>query len=265
MFWMAMETVKGVLVLSVAKLVGKTNLQEGMLSMEVMEPMGAGLQEPVVICFPLVMGVAGRVRAQKLMKLFPEVMEATWPASARDCPLFKNPVLMTELSRVKEFWMLLLSAVAVPVAVSVALEPPVATKLLPEEDAVELAAVEVDPVLDEADVEVDEDALELLDPLWCFPLPFLAAAEELEEAAEPDEEEPVSARLFPEDPEDDDEEDDLEVEVFSAADTVTVLVTTVLAGQSAALKGAALADKAVTAKVTKRRVFEENMLKGWLK
>jgi len=197
------------------------------------------------------------------MKLFPEVMEATWPASARDCPLFKNPVLRTEGSRVKEFWMSLLPAVAVPVEAvpveAVALEPPVATKELPVEEVVELAAVEVevDPVLavdplEEAEVEVEVDALELLDPLWwwCF-FPFLAAVEELAVEAEPEEEpaEPVSARLFPDeedddpeddDPEDDDPEDDdddepddLEVEVFSAADTVTVLVTTVLAGQSA--------------------------------
>jgi hypothetical protein len=38
--------------------------------------MGAGLQEPVAICFPLVMGRLGTVK-QKLMKLFDDVREAT--------------------------------------------------------------------------------------------------------------------------------------------------------------------------------------------
>ena len=45
-----------------------------------MTPIGAGLQEPVVICWPFVIGRLGTV-AQKLMKLFVDVSEATWPAS----------------------------------------------------------------------------------------------------------------------------------------------------------------------------------------
>lgn len=59
-------------------LAGKTNLADGMLSTDGMVPMGAGLHEPVVICFPLVMGRFGTVR-QKLMKLLVDVREATWP------------------------------------------------------------------------------------------------------------------------------------------------------------------------------------------
>ena len=55
---------------------GKVNLAEGMFSLEGSIPMGAGLQEPVTICFPLVMGRLGTV-AQKLMKLFDDVREAT--------------------------------------------------------------------------------------------------------------------------------------------------------------------------------------------
>ncbi len=43
-----------------------------------MTPIGAGLQEPVVICWPFVMGKLGSVR-QKLMKLFDEVREAICP------------------------------------------------------------------------------------------------------------------------------------------------------------------------------------------
>ena len=39
-------------------------------------PMGAGLQEPVLICCPFVIFLPGTV-AQKLMKLFVDVSEAT--------------------------------------------------------------------------------------------------------------------------------------------------------------------------------------------
>jgi len=56
--------------------VGNTNFAEGMLSVEGSIPMGAGLQEPLVICFPLVMGRLGTVK-QKLMKLFDDVRDAT--------------------------------------------------------------------------------------------------------------------------------------------------------------------------------------------
>ena len=62
--------------LIVPKFGGNTNFEEGMLSLDGMTPIGAGLQEPVVICFPLVIGRLGTVR-QKLMKLFFEVKEAT--------------------------------------------------------------------------------------------------------------------------------------------------------------------------------------------
>lgn len=65
-----------VLVLTAPKFVGKENLDEGMLSVEGMTPMGAGLHDPVWICFPLVMGKLGTVK-QKLMKLLVEVLEAT--------------------------------------------------------------------------------------------------------------------------------------------------------------------------------------------
>lgn len=44
------------------------------------EPIGAGLHDPVVICWPLVMGRS--TVAQKLMKLLDEVNDATWPAVA---------------------------------------------------------------------------------------------------------------------------------------------------------------------------------------
>jgi len=55
---------------------GNTNFAEGMLSMEGIIPMGAGLQEPVVICCPLVRGRLGAVK-QKLMKLFDDVIDGT--------------------------------------------------------------------------------------------------------------------------------------------------------------------------------------------
>ena len=79
MLAMAIWMVKAVFSTSeVSPLGGKTNLADGMLSTDGMVPMGAGLHEPVVICFPLVMGRLGTVR-QKLMKLFVDVREATWP------------------------------------------------------------------------------------------------------------------------------------------------------------------------------------------
>jgi len=49
---------------------------EGMLSLDGMAPIGAGLQDPVAICFPFVIGKFGTVK-QKLMKLFVDVREAT--------------------------------------------------------------------------------------------------------------------------------------------------------------------------------------------
>jgi len=74
---MANLIVNGVLATSeVSPFAGKTNFAEGMFSVEGITPMGAGLQEPVVICFPLVMGRLGTVK-QKLMKLFDDVREGT--------------------------------------------------------------------------------------------------------------------------------------------------------------------------------------------
>jgi hypothetical protein len=68
---------------------GNANLTEGMLSVEGISPIGAGLQDPVLICFPSVMGKLGAVR-QKLMKLLVEVSEATWPGVGVSCPVFSR-------------------------------------------------------------------------------------------------------------------------------------------------------------------------------
>ena len=56
-------------------LLGAMNFAEGMLAFEGMTPIGAGLQDPLVICCPLVIGKSGTVK-QKLMKLFDDVREA---------------------------------------------------------------------------------------------------------------------------------------------------------------------------------------------
>jgi hypothetical protein len=67
--------VKAVLVFTAPKFWGEENLEEGILEVEGMAPMGAGLHEPVFTCCPLVMG---RLAVkQKLIKLFVEVREAT--------------------------------------------------------------------------------------------------------------------------------------------------------------------------------------------
>lgn len=89
----------------VSRFLGDVNLEEGMLVDAAMtpgndrgpsklvlcqvklsqnklfyEPIGAGLHDPVVICWPLVIGKS--TVAQKLMKLLEEVNDATWPAVA---------------------------------------------------------------------------------------------------------------------------------------------------------------------------------------
>jgi len=68
--------VKVVLDLIVPKFLGKVNLDDGMLSLEGITPIGAGLQDPVAICFPLVIGRFGTVK-QKLMKLLVDVSDGT--------------------------------------------------------------------------------------------------------------------------------------------------------------------------------------------
>lgn len=77
----------------VAPLGGKTNFDEGMFVVAAMTPIGAGLHDPVLICWPLVIG-AFTVR-QKLMKLLVEVSDATWPAAGTCCPSWAKPVAMT--------------------------------------------------------------------------------------------------------------------------------------------------------------------------
>ena len=74
---MAMDIVNAVFSLRVSPFLGFVNFDEGMLSLEGIAPMGAGLHDPVVICFPLVMSVFC-VR-QKLMKLLVDVKDATCP------------------------------------------------------------------------------------------------------------------------------------------------------------------------------------------
>jgi hypothetical protein len=54
---------------------GTTNLLLGMFAVLAMTPIGAGLHDPPVICWPLVRGLF-TVR-QKLMKLLVEVREGT--------------------------------------------------------------------------------------------------------------------------------------------------------------------------------------------
>lgn len=72
---MAIEMVKALFAWIVSKFLGNVNLDDGMLSEEGMTPMGAGLQEPPAICWPLV--IANFVVAQKLMKLLVDVFDAT--------------------------------------------------------------------------------------------------------------------------------------------------------------------------------------------
>lgn len=75
-FEMAMLMVKGWFAGTVSPFLGFSNFAEGILLEDGMTPMGAGLHEPPVICWPLVMGKFGTVK-QKLMKLLVDVSEAT--------------------------------------------------------------------------------------------------------------------------------------------------------------------------------------------
>jgi len=73
-----MTTVNGVSGWTLTPLVGNWNLTEGMLSMVGISPIGVGLQEPVLTCFPLVMALP----TQKPMKLLLEGGQSR--PSARD-------------------------------------------------------------------------------------------------------------------------------------------------------------------------------------
>ena len=75
--------VNAVLVAMVSPFLGFVNLADGILAEEGMDPIGAGLHEPAAICFPFVICWLGTVK-QKLMKLFFDVSDATWPGKWSD-------------------------------------------------------------------------------------------------------------------------------------------------------------------------------------
>lgn len=77
-FLTANANVNVVLDFRVEKFGGFTNLQDGILSVLGISPIGIGLHEPVLICWPLV----STLFAQKLMKLLEEVNEAAVPLVA---------------------------------------------------------------------------------------------------------------------------------------------------------------------------------------
>jgi hypothetical protein len=76
MFLAPIVTVKAVFAAIVSPFVGDWNLVEGIAAVDGIWPMGMGLQDPVVVCRPFVIGVLGRVRAQKLAKLLVDVAAA---------------------------------------------------------------------------------------------------------------------------------------------------------------------------------------------
>jgi len=75
-----------------------------MLSTEGINPMGAGLQEPVAICWPFVRGTPGRVSAQWLIKLLLEVKDGDWPKTGGFWPSSSNDLQSTESSRRSWVW-----------------------------------------------------------------------------------------------------------------------------------------------------------------
>lgn len=100
MFLMAILMVKAVLALRVPRFGGFTNFDEGILAVEGITPIGAGLHDPVLICRPFVMGTV--TFKQKLMKLLELVSDATWPGAGTCCPSWAKPVAMTLGSRAEE-------------------------------------------------------------------------------------------------------------------------------------------------------------------
>lgn len=72
----AMLTVNWVLAAMMPPFLGNVNLADGILAVDGMDPIGAGLHEPAAICFPFVICWLGTVR-QKLMKLLDDVSDAT--------------------------------------------------------------------------------------------------------------------------------------------------------------------------------------------
>ena len=75
--------VNAVLAAMVSPFLGFVNFAEGILAEDGIDPIGAGLHEPAAICFPFVICWLGTVR-QKLMKLFFDVSDATWPGKWYD-------------------------------------------------------------------------------------------------------------------------------------------------------------------------------------
>jgi hypothetical protein len=200
----------------VSRLVGLWNLDDGMSFTEGMFPIGMGLQEPVVICRPLVMVWP----AQKFMKLFVEMAAGLWPVTGGFWP--SSVVWITEASRVKDDWSPLEDAGGGAVAKTVddevaALLVSVVEPVEPEEpDDLE----EEEPELDPDDLEDEEPELEpedFEDEPELDEEPDDVEAEEPEpllEVEEPDdfEEEEPEPVLEVEDPELDEEPDDFEEE-----------------------------------------------------
>lgn len=94
--------VNAVLALIVWPFLGKTNLDDGILSTARIRPIGTPLQDPVLICCPFVSGTFC-VR-QKLMKLLRDVREGTWPGSGVDCPSLAKPAIITLGSSSSDSW-----------------------------------------------------------------------------------------------------------------------------------------------------------------
>ena len=130
----AIWIVKFVFACTVAPFGGNTNLEDGMSALAAMMPIGVWLHEPFVICSPFVFSLSGKSR-QKLMKLFSDVIDASWPAVGVSWPVCVKLKMLSELS------------VSDDCAASAAAETP-----------------ELDEV-EEEDVDEDDDEAALLLPL----------------------------------------------------------------------------------------------------
>lgn len=90
-FLIATFIVNAVLAFRVSRFLGETYLEEGMFWALAITPIGIGLHEPLLICWPLVIVWP----LQKLMKLLLEVNEAAVPAVALFRPSLWEPLEIT--------------------------------------------------------------------------------------------------------------------------------------------------------------------------
>jgi len=84
-----------------SRFLGLMNFEEGMFVEGASTPIGAVLQEPPLICRPFVRGILMSTVRQKLMKLFLDVRDGSWPEVTFGDPSCSKLVEMTRGSNAR--------------------------------------------------------------------------------------------------------------------------------------------------------------------